>query len=354
MNRTTTRALIVLLVALSSLGFSALRPAATGVDMTEKAKAFVDSLPPDARAKALLAYDTPARTDWHYIPKPQRKGLQVKEMNHDQRRAAHALLQSALSAVGYGKATKIMQLEAVLRELEKSRPAAPLRDPERYFFTVFGTPDAQGKWGLSVEGHHLSLNFVVEANRVASSTPTFFGCNPGELKADYGPGFEKGLRVLAKEEQLAFELVRSLSDKQRAAAVVAAKAPSDVRDATKASPPISPAVGLAAAEMTAEQLTTLKSLIAEYAHNLPADVAAARLGRIESEGYDGIKFSWSGATEPGVGHDYRIQGRTFLIEFNNTQPDSAGNVANHIHSVWHDLAGNFAIPVGAAAIAPKP
>ena len=46
-----------------------------------------------------------------------------------------------------------------------------------------------------------------------------------------------------------------------------------------------------------------------------------------------------------MGHDYRVQGKSFLIEFNNTQPDSAGNLANHIHSVWHDLGGNFAIPV---------
>jgi hypothetical protein len=86
-------------------------------------------------------------------------------------------------------------------------------------------------------------------------------------------------------------------------------------------------------------------LIEVYAHNLPDDVAAGRLAAIEKEGYSGIKFSWSGAEKPGIGHDYRIQGTTFLVEFNNTQPDSAGNVANHIHSVWHNLAGNFALPV---------
>ncbi|MEO1972064.1 MAG: DUF3500 domain-containing protein, partial [Pirellulaceae bacterium] len=50
--------------------------------------------------------------------------------------------------------------------------------------------------------------------------------------------------------------------------------------------------------------------------------------------------------KPGIGHYYRIQGPTFLIEFVNTQPDAAGNPANHIHCVWRDMKGDFAIPVG--------
>ena len=128
---------------------------------------------------------------------------------------------------------------------------------------------------------------------------------------------------------------------------MADKAPKDVRDAGKASPPISPAEGLAAADMSQEQVALLRNLVTAYANNLPADVAAERLEAIDRDGWDGIKFCWSGADKPGIGHDYRVQGKGFLIEFNNTQPDSAGNVANHIHSVWHDLKGNFAMPVAA-------
>lgn len=347
MKRHRTRVIVGLVLVGVAAALGTMRLASSGVDMTAAAQAFVKSLSPEQTAQAVLSYDTPKRTDWHYIPKPARKGLQVKEMSEPQRQAAHALLKSALSAAGYGKATKIMQLESLLKELEKSKSGAPLRDPERYYFTLFGSPEAAGKWGLSVEGHHLSLNFVVENNKVASSAPTFFGANPGVIMADYGPGFEKGTRVLRNEEELAFQLLNSLSDSQRKVAIVAAKAPGDVRDAGKASPPISPAAGLAVSEMNKDQVVILRALINEYARNLPADVVEKRLAQIESEGYDGIKFSWQGADKQGVGHDYRIQGRTFLIEFNNTQPDSAGNVANHIHSVWHDLAGNFAIPVKA-------
>jgi hypothetical protein len=334
-----------LIAIVAAAGFAYVKVAETGPGMTAAAQDFVKGMSDAQRKQTVLAYDAPHRTDWHYIPKPSRKGLQIKEMDDAERKAAHRLLESALSAAGYKKADKIMQLEAILRELEKGRAAGPLRDPERYYFTLFGEPTESGRWGLSVEGHHLSLNFVVDKNKVISSTPTFFGANPGVLLADYGPGFPKGLRVLADEEQLAFKLLDSLSAEQRKAALVADKAPNDVRDAGKSSPPISPAQGLAARDMTAVQAGTLRALIEAYANNLPADVASERLSAIEREGFGDIKFAWAGADKPGVGHHYLVQGGTFLIEFNNTQPDSAGNLANHIHSVWHDLAGNFAIPV---------
>ncbi len=198
---------LLLIAVIAAAGFARLRIVSSGAQMTAAAERFVESLTPDQRSQTVLPYDVPERTDWHYIPKPSRKGLQVKEMDDARRKAAFALLDSSLSAVGYGKATKIMQLEGILRELEKSRTGGAIRDPERYYFTLFGRPDAQSRWGLSVEGHHLSLNFVVEKNDVISSTPTFFGANPGKLLADYGKGFPKGLRVLADEEQLAFDLL---------------------------------------------------------------------------------------------------------------------------------------------------
>ena len=334
----------VALAVFAATGFAYLKLNSSGGPMTAAAETFVKSLSSDQAAKAVLAYSAPQRTDWHYIPKPERKGLQVKEMNDSQRKAAHALLRSSLSAVGYGKATRIMQLESILRELEKSRGGGPVRDPERYYFTVFGQPASSARWGLSVEGHHLSLNFVVDGDKVISSTPTFFGANPATLLADYGGDFKKGDRVLAKEEELAFELVESLTPEQRSAAIVAAKAPKDIRGAGQAAPPNSSPEGLPASKMTPKQKAALRLLIEEYAHNLPDDVAAERLAKIDDDGWDAIHFAWLGAEKPGVGHHYLVQGKSFLIEFNNTQPDTAGNIANHIHSVWYDLAGNFAIP----------
>jgi hypothetical protein len=102
---------------------------------------------------------------------------------------------------------------------------------------------------------------------------------------------------------------------------------------------------VAAKELSADQQQTLRKLIDVYAKTMPAAVAEARLAKIEKAGFDKIQFAWAGAMEPGIGHYYRVEGPTFQIEFCNTQPDSSGNPANHIHAVWRDTAGDFAIPV---------
>jgi hypothetical protein len=334
-----TLALLLLVVGGGWLGFTLADP---GPDMVAAARAFLGSLSADERAMATLSFDDPARLDWHFIPKPQRKGLQIKHMDDAQRKAAHKLLESGLSHLGYDKATTIMGLEAILHELEKSRTDAPIRDPERYYFTVFGTPDGTGRWGWSVEGHHLSLNFVVDRGRVAATTPTFFGANPAEVRADFG-GVKKGLRILKPEEDTGFKLLASLSPEQRAKAIIAEKAPNDLHGAALPQAPAEPLGGLAASAMTAEQIELLRALLQAYTDNMPAAVAKARLDALEQAGIDKLTFAWAGADKPGIGHYYVVAGPTFVIEFVNTQPDSAGNPANHIHSVWRDMKGDFGI-----------
>ena len=81
-----------------------------------------------------------------------------------------------------------------------------VRDPEKYYFTIFGSPGSEGRWGWSVEGHHLSLNFVVEGDRIVAATPAFFGANPATVKSSVGVGPEEGYRTLAAEEHLAFRV----------------------------------------------------------------------------------------------------------------------------------------------------
>ena len=55
-----------------------------------------------------------------------------------------------------------------------------------------------------------------------------------------------------------------------------------------------------------------------------------------------VRFAWMGGIAEGQGHYYRIQGRSFLIEYDNTQDG-----ANHIHCVWRDFQGDW----GADALA---
>ncbi len=335
---------MVALVTLASFGWAALRVTSSGRGMTASAQDFLASLDEQQRQTATMDYDDAARVDWHFIPKDTRKGVRIKDMNEAQRRKARKLLRSCLGKVGFDKATVIMAMEGVLRELEKANPGRFARDPELYYFTIFGDPGNESRWGLSIEGHHMSLNFVIHNGEVVSSTPTVLCANPTIIPDDLA-GIRKGTRVLAAEELLAFELLGSLEGDRRSTAVIAEQAPREVRAAGEAQPPQEEPSGLAAGEMDEQQQAILRALLSSYLSTVNGDVAAARVDAIEEAGFDHVHFAWAGASKPGTGHYYRIQGPTFLVEFVNTQPDAAGNPASHIHLIWRDTAGDFGVPI---------
>ncbi|MGD9644248.1 MAG: DUF3500 domain-containing protein [Pirellulales bacterium] len=343
------RSLPILLVALLFVAGARTSTAAEATTesvaaaMTTAAQKFLDTLDAKTRAMVQLKFDDPARLDWHNIPKPQRKGLQLRDMTTDQRAACHDLLRAALSDTGYEKAIKIMALENNLREGEKDTPGSPLRDPERYFLTIFGEPAAKGTWGWSFEGHHFSLNFVIVDGNVVSDTPSFWGANPATVRVAVAGGPEPGTRTLAAEEQLALDLVASLDAEQLKTAVIAEKCPADYRAAGLPKPPQAPPEGIAAAQLNDSQRQTLLALLEAYSGNLAAPLAAARLAEIKSAGLDRVYFAWAGAPRAGAPHYYRVQGPTFVLELVNYQSDPAGNPANHIHSVWRSLTHDFGV-----------
>src|SRR5258705_13465738 len=127
------------------------------------------SLTPEQRQEGPFAFNSDERLHWHFIPTGPapmfpRNGLTIKKMTEPQRKLALDLLKAGLSQRGYLTATSIMDLETVLGALEAAQRAAaaapprtaPLvRDTERYFFSVFGTPSAKDTWGWRVEGHHV-------------------------------------------------------------------------------------------------------------------------------------------------------------------------------------------------------
>jgi hypothetical protein len=96
--------------------------------------------------------------------------------------------------------------------------------------------------------------------------------------------------------------------------------------------------------MTEAQKKTLWSLLEAYNSHLQPVIAQDRLAEIKAAGLDRVYFAWAGATRPSVGHYYRVQGPTFVLELVNIQSDPEGNPANHIHSVWRSLQGDFAVP----------
>jgi hypothetical protein len=297
--------------------------------MLDAARHYLVSLSAGQLAKVKIGLASDERMNWHYIPRP-RKGLPFAEMDPAQQHLARAFLSSGLSQRGYIKASTIMSLETILQELEQGR--GPLRDPELYYFSVFGEPSSDRTWGWRVEGHHLSLNFTLAEGQLVASTPSFFGSNPAEVRQ--GP--RKGLRVLAGEEDRARALLQSLNESQRRLAVIQTDAPADILTANNRRAEIGAPAGLPSTALTPPQLDLLMDLVDEHAWNMPEDIASRRIRQLREAGVDKIHFAWAGSLEKGMPHYYRVQGPTFLIEYDNTQND-----ANHIHTVWRNLLGDF-------------
>jgi len=296
--------------------------------MLRAASGFLAGLEPDKRAKAQFQFADAERLNWHFIPR-ERKGLALKEMSPAQRELARALLAAGLSQRGVLKANAIIELELVLREMGG---APNVRDPELYFFSIFGTPSSTEAWGWRMEGHHMSLNFTIVDGRPVATSPSFLGANPAEVRI----GSRRGLRALAPEEDLAREFVTSLNAEQRAAAIINAEAPRDIITMNAGEVrPLAPA-GIAAARLDPRQRQLLLRIIDEYVARMADGIAAERRTRLERSDFGQITFAWAGSTAKGAPHYYRIQGPSFLIEYDNTQND-----ANHIHSVWRDFAGDF-------------
>jgi hypothetical protein len=272
----------------------------------------------EAQPKATYAFGDAERVRWHWTTPSgfPRNGLPLREMTPEQRALALDLLRASVSEAGYQKALDIMSLQNELGN-----------DPELYYVTVFGTPGGPDPWGWRFEGHHLSRNFTIAGEQVAV-TPFFLGSWPTVTGA--------GLRAMDREEAAARDLVRSLEGANRDAAIFQAR--TLTRHITQNEPYVTPLdpVGIPVSDLAADQQALAMEIIQTYLGVLP-DVSAAPLSaRIQAGGIENIRFGWAGSMEPRRPHYYRLQGPTFLLEFDNSR-----NGGTHIHSVWRDFAEDF-------------
>jgi hypothetical protein len=334
-------------LALATLGFLAgvgliaqeRQPA--GSRMAGAAQAFLASLNEQQRAAATFPFDDPERENWDFVPLQDkekhstRKGLPLEKMTAEQRTAALAILRSALSPGGFESASTIMSFENLLNELEAG--GAMVRNPGWYFFTVFGEPSQTGKWGFRVEGHHLTVNFTLDSGKIVSTTPTVFGSNPAVVLQ--GP--RKGEKPIYQVDQAARDLIGALDEDQKKVAFQSKQFP-EIKTHTKA-PKADKPVGVTLKQMDPKQQELLVKLVRTYADRMPDDVAAKNMAAVTNAAPEDIHFAYAGKFEQGEPHTYRVQGPTFVIEFLNVQADSAKNPANHIHSGWRTLAGDFGL-----------
>lgn len=291
---------------------------------------FLKSLDKEQIEKVQMPFNDLSRQVWHFLPGKMwpRAGIKINELNKKQKERAFTLLKDHLSESGFKKIMGIIDLENVLYEMGQDRE---FRDPEKYFIAIYGDPSVDKLWAWSFEGHHVSLNFTI-AGKEVSMTPRFMGANPAVIPS----GSRKGQRTLAKEDDMGLELINSMDSSQREKAIFSTQPYIEIVTSNATEVGRLNEVGIRMGELKKEQQAHLKNLIMEYLSNMPAKLAAKRLKQIENEEFKKICFGWAGATSIGQGHYYRIQGKTFLIEFDNT----IGN-ANHIHTVWRDFDGDF-------------
>ena len=304
-------------------------------EMADAANTFMAALSPEQLRQAKFLFLDEERRNIHYFPVP-RRGLPLKDMNTSQQQLAYALLSTGLSMQGYVKALTIMSIGQVLRDMEPGNPN-PLRDPDHYYVSIFGTPGPTGVWGWRLEGFHISFSFTIVDGKQIAIAPSFMGVHPATIL----DGPRKGLRVMSQEEDIARKLATSLDENQRKIAfyeipvfleeTVGGLLTANARKIENFEP-----YGIPASQMTANQVETLWKLIEVTAHRHRGEVAESDLARIERAGKTNIYFRWSGSIAPGAGHHYIVQGPTFLIEYDNTQDN-----ANHVHCMWRDLENDF-------------
>jgi hypothetical protein len=324
--------LVALFIALAWPSSLNSAPPAAAATMSEAASAFLADLNAEQRSKATFPFDHDQRFEFRYTPRA-RTGLPLKDMTEVQRNKAHALLKTGLSMRGYTTATTIIGLENVLRAIEPPRtgPNAIVRDPELYFVSIFGTP-GKSPWGWKFEGHHISVNFTLVDNKPVVFAPSFFGSNP----AIVGDGPQKGTRALREEEEAGRALLAAFTEAERVKVIFDVTAPREMVTAENRDASPLPPGGIAASEMTPAQRRLLEQLLDVYLGRVSPDLAKARLDALQKSGLDKVTFGWAGTMDVGGPHYYRVQGPTFLIEYDNTQ-----NNANHLHSVWRDFNGDF-------------
>ncbi|NUN96230.1 MAG: DUF3500 domain-containing protein [Candidatus Omnitrophica bacterium] len=285
------------------------------------AKALLAKMSPDRKFMALLPFDSPARTKWHFFPK-EREGIPIERMDEEQKELLWKLLETCLSPAGIEQAKGVIRLEQVLLDKEQS----PTRDPGRYYLVFWGEPAPDKRWGFRFEGHHLSLNVTLEGEKPISMTPLFLGANPAKVLEGEWMGF----RNLPLEEDVAYEFLAALGKEDREKARVPGD-PIEVEGAEQAAIRSPLGAGLRIADLDPSRRELFKKLLETYLDCFQGE-AFASLGRdldsilAEPE----LVFQWRGGMERGQNCYYRICGKGIDIQFSNRQ-----NNANHVHTlVW--------------------
>ena len=331
---------LILSTVMLSKGFSQ-----ANQPLTETVTFFLSTLNDDEMKKTVYDFNDSLRHKWTNLPVGMvpRPGIAYGSLSDKSRLAFHRVLSALLSSQGYLKTTSIMALDDILNSLYQQsfnegkidqKLLKRMQDLKwaygNYFISVWGKPDTKTPWGLNFGGHHMALSLTSDGKNITMS-PYFIGTDPSEVKF----GKYAGLRILSKEEDYGFMLINSLTDAQKAVAVLNREVPKDIITSPNSKQRIEGYYGIAAAQFNETQLTLFKLLIQEYTHNFEHGKAHQLMEKILKSGIEKVYFAWIGSLENNKSHYYIINGPDFLIEYDNH------NDGNHIHAILREKGNDF-------------
>lgn len=292
------------------------------------AEAFLTALDPAQREKALLDFGSPKKPNWSNLPVTfvPRNGVKLGDLTKDQRDKAMGVVAAVLSKDGYQKVIDIMDGDQKLVDnpgkggKAKDGGKGPMFGKDLYYLALFGRPSETQPWMVQFGGHHLGVNVTVVGKHFIL-TPTHTGTQPGLFKRG-----ETEVRPLGRESDMAFRLLASLDEKQKAQAVIGDRAQGELllgpgRDGKSIEPK-----GVRGSDLTVDQQGKLLDVIGAWVTIVEPGSARARMPAIK-EKVGLTHFAWSGPTTPGSAAYFRIQGPNIFIEY----APQGGN--DHIHTV---------------------
>ena len=314
---------------------------------TAAAREFMATLSDEQREQLLYAYDDESKTTtWSNFPVTfvDRAGLNLEDLDEEQRAAAMKVLEALLSEEGYETATGIMGGDEFLLENSSSTEDSL----GQYYIAFFGDPSGSSAWQVQFGGHHLGLNATLDgADDAITFAPTHLGSQPAVYTDDEG----NEVQPLSGMYETAFAFYDSLTDEQRAALYQGSQV-QDLVCAPGGTCDYPTGTGLAGSDLTDEQKQLLLDVIANWVGLSDEETTDRALAEIEAT-LDETYVNWSGATEydmtEGEGVYFQISGPDAYVEFSNQQGSAGADVDGyttsgwgHIHTIYRDPANDYA------------
>jgi len=313
------------------------------------AEKFLQSLDEKLRAKATYDFNSDQRPKWSNLPVTfvPRNGTRMGELTKEQRDAGMDLVASVTSKGGYQKILDIIAGDDYLaakgggkgkgdkdkdkgkgdKDKGKGGKGGPGFGFDNFYLAVFGKPSATEPWLVQFGGHHLAVNITVVGKDFVL-TPTLTCAQP----SSFAKG-DKTIRPLGTEHDLAFKLMASLDEKQRAKAILKNRVSDLILGPGKDGKDLA-ADGIKGADLNEKQQALLVELAGAWVQILHESSAEKRMAEIKANVKD-TYFAWSGPTVEGSASYFRVQGPSVVIEY-----APQGNT-DHIHTIVRELGNDY-------------